>query len=155
MSAPGRLRRLIVALAVCAGLPAVAVADEMLIARSARDFDETMSALQNAITARGYKISRVQRVDVGLQAKGYQTDKYRVVFYGRPQEVAALAERHPELIPYLPLSVAILAEGEQTLVTTSRPRVLGTLFPDPDLRATFERWEQDLIVVFDEMRELR
>ena len=150
-----RLRRRFLLLAVAAWLPPTARADEMLIVRSARDFDETMSALQNAITARGYKVSRVQRVDVGLQARGYQTDKYRVVFYGRPDEVAMLAERHPGLIPYLPLSVAILAEGEQTLVTTSRPRVLGTLFPDPALHAIFGRWEDDLLVVFDEIRELR
>ena len=150
-----RLRRQLLVLALCCGLPAAAVADELLIVRSAREFDETMSALQNAISARGYTVSRVQRVDAGLQAKGYQTDKYRVVFYGRPQEISSLAARHPELTPYLPLSVAILAEGEQTLLTTSRPGVLAAMFPDPELRTTFQRWEADLLAIFDEMRQLR
>lgn len=149
------LTRCLCLLAALAALPAPALADEMLIVRSGRDFEESMAALQSAITARGYKVTRVQRVDVGLEAKGYQTDKYRVVFYGKSDEIAGLAERHPELIPYLPLSVAILSEGSQTLITTNRPRALAALFPAPELEATFERWERDLVGVFEAVRRER
>ncbi len=149
------LTRCLLLLAALAGLHAPVRADEMLIVRSGSDFEESMTVLQGAIAARGYKITRVQRVDVGLEAKGYQTDKYRVVFYGKAEEVARLAERHPELIPYLPLNVAIFSEGSQTLITTNRPRTLAALFPAPELRATFERWEQDLVGVFEEVRRGR
>lgn len=148
------LRRLLL-LAAIAWLPSAALADEMMIVRSGRDFEDTMSTLQNAITARGYTVSRVQRVDVGLEAKGYQTDKYRVVFYGKAGEVAALAERYPGLIPFLPLSVAIFAEGSQTLLATNRPRALKAFFPAPELKPTFEQWEKDLVAIFDEIRQAR
>ena len=130
-------------------------ADDMLIVRSGRDFEDTMTSLQGAISARGYKVSRVQRVDVGLEAKGYQTDKYRVVFYGKADEVAQLAQRHPELIPFLPLSVAIFAEGDQTLLATNRPGALKVFFTAPELASTFERWEKDLVDIFDEIRRQR
>ena len=131
------------------------LADEMLIARSGRDFEDTMTSLQGAIAARGYKVSRVQRVDIGLEAKGYQTDRYRVVFYGKADEVAQLAERHPELIPFLPLSVAIFAEGSQTLLATNRPGALKAFFTAPELAPTFDRWEKDLVSIFDEIRRQR
>ena len=150
-----KFARCLLILAALAGLHMPAWADEMLIARTARDFEETMTALQAAIAARGYKVTRVQRVDVGLEAKGYTTDKYRVVFYGRADEVARLAERHPDLIPFLPLNVAIFSEGSQTLITTNRPRTLAELFPAPELVATFERWEADLVGVFEEIRRAR
>lgn len=149
------LRHLFIFLAVVAASASTALADEMVIVRSGRDFEDTMRALQAAIAARGYKVSRVQRVDVGLEAKGYQTDKYRVVFYGKPEEVPRLAERHPELIPFLPLSVAIFAEGDQTLLATNRPGALKAFFPEPELKATFERWEKDLVAIFDEVRQAR
>ena len=142
----------IAALAMGAG---PTLADEMLIVRSDRDFEDTMTGLQGAIAARGYKVSRVQRVDVGLEAKGYQTDKYRVVFYGKADEVTRLAERHPELIPFLPLSVAIFAEGNQTLLATNRPRALKAFFTAPELASTFDRWEQDLVGIFEEVRRQR
>jgi len=147
--------RLHLSMAALAATPVPTLADEMLIVRSGRDFEETMASLQTAIAARGYKVTRVQRVDVGLEAKGYQTDKYRVVFYGKADELALLAERHPELIPFLPLSVAILAEGSQTLVTTNRPGALKALFPAPELVPTFDRWERDLVGIFSEVRQAR
>jgi len=130
-------------------------ADQLLLVRSAQNFEEAMSTLQAAIAARGYKVAKVQRVDVGLEAKGYKTDRYRVVFFGRPGEVEKLAVEHPELIPYLPLNVAIFAEEGQTLLVTARPTVLKEFFPQPQLAPLFERWEKDLGEIFDEVRTTR
>ena len=132
---------------------AAAGADEMLIARSSQNFEEAMSTLQNAVTQHGYKVARVQRVDIGLTAKGYKTDKYRVVFFGTPEEIAMLTRKYPDLIPYLPLSVAIFAEGGNTLISTARPGLLAEFYPDPELKPIFMRWEKDLVSIFDEVRE--
>lgn len=147
--------RLIFAGMLLAVLAAPAAADELLIVRSAQNFEDAMTTLQAAIAARGYKVAKVQRVDVGLEAKGYKTDRYRVVFYGKPGEVEALAARYPDLIPYLPLNVAIFAEGGQTILTTARPGVLKAFFPQPELQPVFDRWEADLVGILDEVRETR
>lgn len=48
------LARLSLCMAALAGLPAATLADEMLFVRSGRDFEDTMTTLQGAITARGY-----------------------------------------------------------------------------------------------------
>ncbi len=141
--------------AVLALAAPLAAADEMLIARSGQDFEETMSTLQNAIVRHGYTVARVQRVDIGLTAKGYKTDKYRVVFFGKPAEVSMLSGKYPDLIPYLPISVAIFAEGDNTLISTARPGVLAEFYPEPELQPIFMRWEKDLAAIFDEVREAR
>ncbi|MDD5241306.1 MAG: DUF302 domain-containing protein [Sulfuricella sp.] len=149
-----RIMRLLTA-ALLLGLSAAACADQLLMIRSSLPFPEAMLALQNAITTRGYKVTRVQNVDQGLSKTGYQTDNYKVVFYGKPEEVAQLAARHPELIPYLPLNVAIFAERNSTLLVTSRPGILAGFFPDPELSATFARWEHDLNEIVNEVQETR
>lgn len=128
-------------------------ADEMIMVRSDRDFDETMNALQDAIHHQGYKVSKVQRVDVGLEAKGYKTDKYRVVFYGKAEEIKSLAEHYPRLIPFLPLSIAIFSEGNQTLLATNRPRSFKTLFSETSLHSTFDLWDHDLINILDTVKK--
>lgn len=152
------LRRLAAWLAAC-GLLALPVpaahADQMLIIRSSQDFEGAMLTLQQAIAEQGYKVARVQRVDVGLQARGYATDKYRVVFYGKPDEIAALAADNPRLVPFLPLNIAIFAEGEHTLLTTNRPGVLGEFFPATELKPIFERWELDLLAIMEKVRQAR
>jgi len=132
-----------------------AQADELLMVRSAQNFEEAMSTLQASIAAKGYKVTKVQRVDVGLEAKGYKTDRYRVVFYGKPGELEALAAAHPDLVPYLPQSVAIFAEEGNTILTTARPSLLKQFYPDPKLAPVFERWERDLIAIFDTVRETK
>lgn len=147
------LRFLIVALLL--GLGSSACADQLLMIRSVLSFPEAMMALQNAITTRGYKVTHVQNVDIGLTKIGYQTDDYKVVFYGKAEEIAQLTAKHPELIPYLPLTVAIFAERDNTILVTDRPGVLADFFPDPELKSVFLRWEKDLTAIVDEVREAR
>ena len=129
--------------------------DQLMIVRSSQDFEEAMSTLQAAIKNHGYQLTKVQRVDVGLEAKGYKTDKYRVVFYGKQDEMAQLARKHPEIIPYLPLNIAIFSEVNNTILTSLRPAVLKEFFQDPELLPIFERWENDLVKILDEVRETK
>lgn len=129
-----------------------ASAEDLLMARSRQAFPEAMLTLQESIRNHGYVVQRVQRVDIGLTAMGYQTDKYRVVFLGKLEETRELAAAHPELIPYLPLKISIFAEGNQTLLVTSNPATLKALYPDPSLAVRFDRWERDLRSIFEDVR---
>ncbi|NCS65696.1 MAG: DUF302 domain-containing protein [Hydrogenophilales bacterium CG03_land_8_20_14_0_80_62_28] len=137
------------------GLAAVASADQLLMIRSSLPFAEAMLALQNAISESGYKVARVQNVDIGLSKIGYKTDNYKVVFYGKAEEAARLVEKYPELIPYLPLNVAIFAEKDNTILVTNRPGVLAEFFPAPELKTLFMDWEKDLAKILNKVRDAR
>ncbi len=73
------VRGLFLALIMAVVIPAEA--QQLIMTRSLNTFPETMLNLQEAIADQGYTISRVQRVDIGLTKMGYETDKYRVVFF--------------------------------------------------------------------------
>jgi uncharacterized protein (DUF302 family) len=94
-----------------------------------QSFPEAMLTLQGAIELQGYTLSRVQRVDIGLTASGFATDMYRVVFLGKIEEVRELTEQYPELIPYLPLKIAVFAEGNETLLVTYDPVEFSRMYP--------------------------
>ena len=130
-----------------------AQAEDLLMVRSKQNFPEAMLTLQGAIEAAGYTLSRVQRVDIGLTASGFATDMYRVVFLGKLDEVKYLTEHHPELIPYLPLKIAVFAEGNDTLLVTYHPEQLANLYSLPELRPYFTRWARDLQNIFEAVRE--
>ncbi len=91
-----------------------AFCEDLLMVRSKQAFPEAMLSLQQSLNEHGYTLARVQRVDIGLQAMGYKTDKYRVVFFGKAEEIRHLSDKHPELIPYLPPKISIFAENKQT-----------------------------------------
>ena len=142
----------IVVLAWLASFPAGA--DEIIMARVPRTFPEAMNALQDSIRARGYTISRVQRVDVGLTSSGFQTAEYRLVFFGKEQEIRTLPAKAPGLIAYLPLNIVIYAEGDDTMLLTTNPGKLAEFVGDSGLAETFNRWEQDIRAIFQELAAL-
>jgi uncharacterized protein (DUF302 family) len=129
-------------------LPALLPAEEMIMIRSVLPFPEAMLALQESIAAHGYTVSRVQRIDVGLTGMGYKTDKYRIVFAGKIDEIRQLTARSPELTPYLPPKVSIFAEGEQTILVTINPRIYAEIAGDAIDPVIFDRWESDLRSIF-------
>ncbi|MDP2111245.1 MAG: DUF302 domain-containing protein [Thiobacillus sp.] len=130
-----------------------AAADDLLMARANRMFPEAMTLLQSAISSRGYTVTRLQQVNENLQRREFQSDMYRVVYFGKLEEVRRATAKNPDLIPFLPLNITIFAEGDQSILVASHPQMLQEFFPDPELKVLFERWEKDMVEIMDEVRE--
>jgi uncharacterized protein (DUF302 family) len=142
---------LLVLLAWQFSLPADA--EQILMARSLQPFPEAMLALQESIREHGYTVSRVQRVDVGLTGMGYKTDKYRIVFLGKIDEIREIAGKAPRMIPYLPLKISIFAEDGQTVLVTANPRLYAPIAGNAVDPVIFERWESDLRSIFHDVSQ--
>jgi uncharacterized protein (DUF302 family) len=134
-------------------LGAPAFADDLLMARVNAPFPEAMTLLQSAISSRGYTITRLQQVNENLARREFKSDMYRVVYFGKLDEVRRVTAAHPELIPFLPLNITIFAEGEQAILVASHPKALQQFFPDPALKPVLDRWEKDMDDIMDELRE--
>ncbi len=148
------MRYALLALLLWLTVPAQA-AQDLFISRSPRPFPEAMAGAQQAITDSGYQVVRVQRVDVGLSSSGFKTAEYRLVFFGRAQEMQALPRIAPELMAYMPLKMVIFAEGETTVMVMQNPAMLSRLFPQKELQPYFQRWEKDVRAVLDRMARER
>jgi len=132
---------------------APAWADGLIMARVNAPFPEAMTLLQSAISSRGYTITRLQQVNENLARREFKSDMYRVVYFGKLDEVKKVTAAHPELIPFLPLNITIFAEGEQAILVASHPQSLQQFFPDPALKPVFDHWEKDVDDIMDELRE--
>ena len=127
-------------------LPAHAIiTGELIMIRSDKQFPAAMQSLKDSIKQQGYTLSHIQQVDSGLALSGYFSDKYRIVFFGKTQQIKTLTKTHPELIPYLPLKIVIFAEAIETLLITSDPSTFIDLYPDPELRKMFKQWHEDIV----------
>lgn len=129
------------------------LAGDMLMVRTAQTFPEAMLALQTSIKEHGYSITRVQRIDIGLTGMGYKTDKYRVVFVGKPAEIQYLIDKHPVLAAYMPPQISIFAEQGETVLVTANPMIYADMITDEADKVLFRRWESDVYSVFDDIRE--
>ncbi len=143
------LRALIASSILLLGMPfAAAYASDLIMARSHEKFPEAMLTLQTSIKEHGYKVVRVQRIDIGLTGMGFKTDKYRVVFVGKTDEIQYLTKKYPDLTPYLPPKVSIFAEEGDTVVVTVNPIVYKEMVDDEEDKRIFDRWESDVYSVF-------
>lgn len=136
-------------------LTAPAMAEGLLMARTNSQFPESMTLLQSAISSHGYTITRLQQVNENLAKRHFASDMYRVVYFGKLDEIKQVTDKHPELIPFLPMNITIFAEGDQAILVASQPRMLEEFFTDPELKPVFERWEKDMEAIIDEVREAK
>lgn len=127
-------------------------ANDLLMVRTRQGFPEAMLTLQTSIKEHGYAISRVQRIDIGLTGMGYKTDKYRVVFVGKPDEIQYLVNKYPVLSAYMPPKISIFAEHGETVLITINPKIYGDMIENEADKVIFRRWESDVYSVFDDIR---
>ena len=120
------------------------LAGDLLITRIEQNFPEAMSDLQAEIKKQGFQLSRVQRVDIGLEAMGYKTDKYRVVFYGNLAEMRKLIQHNPLMIAYLPLSIAIFAENDATILVAANPEIYLEDVSLEEDKKILKKWSESL-----------
>jgi uncharacterized protein (DUF302 family) len=131
-----------------------AYAEGLLLVRTQADPENIMMSLQTALYGYGYKVAHIQKCDGGLQGMGYKTDYYKVVFFGKPEEIRRLTKKYPELIPYLPLKIAVFAEKNDTLLTAVNPAELAHFFEDKELKTQLRRWSNDIKAILSEVRRL-
>ena len=128
------------------------LASDLLMVRTQQNFPEAMLALQTSVKEHGYSVTRVQRIDIGLTGMGYKTDKYRIVFVGKPEEIQYLINKYPVLAAYMPPKVSIFAEKNETVLVTANPKIYADMMDNEKDKILFKRWESDIYSVFDDIR---
>lgn len=128
------------------------LASDLLMVRTQQGFPEAMLALQTSVREHGYAVTRVQRIDIGLTGMGYKTDKYRIVFVGKPKEIQYLINKYPVLAAYMPPKISIFAEHDETVLVTANPKIYADMIDDDRDKILFKRWESDIYSVFDDIR---
>lgn len=125
--------------------------EDMLMMHVDLDGPTVLEYVRSSVIKHGYAIAHEQRCDGGMSDFGYQTDMYRVVFFGKGKEVRWLSEKYPDIVSYVPLKMAVIAEKKETLVSIVNPMVLEPYY-DREVRMQLTRWRNDILSIFDDIR---
>lgn len=129
--------------------------DKIENAHTWSDFPEVMLTLQTNIQARGYQVSRVQKIDVGMKKAGYSIAEYRVVFFAKPDEVKTILEEYPEFASFLPLSITIYRDGKLTRLAGMPFALPRAQASDQKLKTMVARWEKDTTDIIQQTAETK
>ena len=144
------LSRLLTVLALVA--TGICSADNMIMGRVPLRAEIVIEYVKSSIEEHGYSVAHIQLCDGGMKDFGYTSDVYRVVFFGKVDEVRAISEQHPDFVSYLPLKIAVIAEKDETLLTALNPEALSRFYSDERLQIQLGRWYNDLISIFQDVR---
>ncbi len=118
--------------------------DELLIERVNAKFSYTWLALNKTIKAHNYKSAYLQRCDFALNERHYKSGKYRILFFGKYDEMKQLTDRYPEMTPFIPLKITVMEEGTHTLIIATPPITLLPLVKTNKDRMIIFRWNEDM-----------
>ncbi len=124
--------------------------NKVLLTRIQHRFDTTLEIMKTVLQKNGFRVAHVQRCDGGLKEMGYETDKYRVIFFGRFREVREVSQKHAELIPFIPFKLLVYAEGDETVVSTLNPESLKGKVSDPGIAAKLKAWKKEFIEILEQ-----
>ncbi len=127
----------------------------VLTARTPLPFAAAFEEVKSGLRARGYEIAHVQTCNLAMNEFGYQTEGYHVVFFGKLAEVRRISAQYPEMIPFLPLKIAVFAEHRETVLAALDPTGVVTGQADRGLRIQAARWKNDIQSLFVELRDMR
>ena len=127
-------------------------ADNMLMGRVPLRAEIALEYVKSSVEEHGYRVAHVQLCDGGMHDFGYESDVYRVVFFGKVEEVRAISQRYPELVSFLPLKIAVIAEQDETLLSVVDPEALVPFFRDQEIQIQLGRWHSDLVSILDDVR---
>jgi len=128
----------------------------LLMVRTQLEAPEAMAVLKETVQEYGYTVAHVQRCDGGMSQFHYKTDYYRVLFFGKLAEARGILKHYPQMAPFIPLKIAVIAEKNETVLAAVDPRSLGRLYGhDPVLRVQFARWYNDLKSILEELRTFK
>ena len=140
-------------LAICLALFAVAAsAEHILMGRIPMRAEVVLEYVKSSVEEHGYKIAHLQTCDSGMGDFGDKTDFYQVVFFGKAEEVRWISEHFPELVSYLPLKIAVIAERDESLLVVLNPEALAPFYADEAIQVQLGRWNSDLLSIFDDVR---
>jgi uncharacterized protein (DUF302 family) len=128
------------------------LADNMLMIRIPMKAEIVLEYVKTSIIEHGYQIAHLQTCDAGLGDFDYKTDFYQVVFFGKVDEVRWISENHPELVSYLPLKIAVIAERDDALLVVLNPEALAPFYAEEAIQVQLGRWNSDLVSIFDDVR---
>ena len=148
-------RRILILLAVLCLMPLARAEQTTLMARSSQPFEPVLERTREVLAEYGYTGAHIQTCDTGMAEFGYHSDKYQVVFFGKLEEVRRISHSHPEMIPFLPLKLAVFAERKETVLVALDPLELGRYITDPELQIQLARWRSDIRAMLEELRSAK
>jgi uncharacterized protein (DUF302 family) len=118
---------------------------------SSKDIDEVGVSLEEAIKKRNFGVLTVHNLKETLAKKGVELNKEcRIFEVCNPLQAKRVLDANAEISTALPCRISIFTENNKTKLSTIKPTIMLSMYPNPELKNIAEEVEK---VILDAMEE--
>lgn len=126
-----------------------------LLVRTSYSFDQAIDTAEQHLINKGYTVVFTQKCDNALGHYQYATDSYRVLMFSKLDFSRQWLPKYPEIAAFLPLRLAVFAEGDDTMLASYHPMDIAKGLNTPELNPFFEQWAQDIEAIMQTMNQAK
>lgn len=114
------------------------------------DYETAVNDISLAINNHGYTPVKIQPVDEGLRAKGYETTEYKLIFFGDKLQSDKILAATPEAAVMLPLRIILYREGDVVIASAPSMEMWKGVFEGATLDLLINQWQKDVMAILKE-----
>ncbi|MHB8915032.1 MAG: DUF302 domain-containing protein [Thiobacillus sp.] len=114
------------------------------------DYETAVNDISLAINNHGYTPVKIQPVDEGLRAKGYETSEYKLIFFGDKPQLDKILAVTPEAAVMLPLRIILYQEGGVVIASAPSMEMWKGVFGGEALNSMINQWQKDVLSILRE-----
>ena len=115
-----------------------------------KPYAEAVKAVTESAAAHGYRVQFVHDVAQTLAEKGFEREPVTIVEMCNARHASEVLARDIKIGLMLPCPVMVYEESSETFISTMRPSLLGSFFPEAHLDEIATEVEAQIIAIVDD-----
>lgn len=115
-----------------------------------KPYADAVKAVTDAAAEHGYRVQFVHDVAQTLADKGFEREPVTIVEMCNARHASAVLARDIKIGLMLPCPVMVYEQSGRVFISTMRPSLLGTFFPEAHLEEIAAEVETQIIAIVDE-----
>jgi len=117
--------------------------------RSSKDFDATVQAVIDGVAAENFRVLTVHDVSATLAEKGFERERVTIIEVCNAKHAYDVLAADVRIGLMLPCPIMVYAKGGAVKVTTMRPTMIASMFPEADLGETPADVERAIVHIME------
>ncbi len=118
--------------------------------KSDKPYLQAVKAVTDSAAAHGYRVQFVHDVAQTLAEKGFEREPVTIVEMCNARHASEVLARDIKIGLMLPCPVMVYEQAGEVWISTMRPSLLGSFFPEAHLEAIAAEVEAQIIAIVDE-----
>ncbi len=114
-----------------------------------KSYEEAIEAVKAAAAENSFRVQFVHDVQSTLAEKGFEREPLSIVEVCNAKYAAEVLARDVKVGLMLPCPIMVYTEGSEVFISTMRPSLIGSFFPDAQIEEAAAAVERTVIGIVD------